>query len=88
MLSGYLLEKKYCSGSITDIENFLEAVNDTTTLWVIHHRLETHNSEGVKRLVNISKKELMALGMYFKRPIEELIFLGYNEHKKIHSKRG
>lgn len=87
MISYYVLNKKYCNGSITDIENFLEAVNDTTTMWVVHHRLETHNSDGVKRLINISKKELMALGNYWNVPVDDLIFLRYNEHCKLHKER-
>ena len=68
------------------IENYDKAVNDTTQVWQCHHRLETHNSDGERRLVDISSAELIALGMYFDRPSEELIFLTSAEHKSLHQK--
>ena len=68
------------------IENYEKAVNDTTQTWECHHRLETHNSDGERRLVDISKAELIALGMYYDRPPEELIFLTSVEHKSLHKK--
>ena len=67
------------------IENYEKAVNDTTQTWQCHHRLETHNSDGERRLVDISGSELIALGMYFDRPPEELIFMTELEHKHLHN---
>ena len=68
------------------IENYDKAIADTTQTWQCHHRLETHNSDGERRLVDISKAELIALGMYFDRPPEELIFLTSAEHHCLHNK--
>ena len=67
------------------IENYDKAIADTTQTWQCHHRLETHNSDGERRLVDISKAELIALGMYYDRPPEELIFLTALEHKRLHN---
>ena len=69
----------------TKIENYDKAVADNTQTWDCHHRLETHNSDGERRLVDLSKEELIALGMYWDRPPEELIFLTSLEHKRLHS---
>lgn len=68
------------------IENYDKAVADTTQSWICHHRLETHNSDGKQRLVNILGEELIALGMYYDRPSEELIFLTPAQHAKLHRK--
>lgn len=68
------------------IENYEKAIKDTTQTWVCHHRLETHNSDGERRLVDISHSELKALGMYYDRPPEELIFLTIAEHGELHHK--
>lgn len=67
------------------IENYGKAIADTTQTWQCHHRLETHNSDGERRLVDISSAELIALGMYYDRPPEELIFLTELEHKRLHN---
>ena len=67
------------------IENYDKAIADTTQVWQCHHRLETHNSDGERRLVDISSSELIALGMYYDRPPEELIFLTELEHKRLHN---
>lgn len=66
------------------IENYNKAIADTTQIWDVHHRLETHNSDGEKRLVQLTSKELKALDMYFDRPPEELIFLTKEEHRTLH----
>ena len=77
--------KKYCCGDLSKIENYDKAIVDTTQTWQCHHRLETHNSDGERRLVNISKAELIALGIYYDRPPEELIFMTELEHKRLHT---
>ena len=77
---------KYCCEDISKIENYELAKRDNFRGWVIHHRLETHTSEGERRLVDISKEELKALGMYYHRPSEELIYLTKSEHQKLHRK--
>lgn len=78
--------KKYCCEVISKIENYDKAIADTTQVWQCHHRLETHNSDGERRLVDISSVELIALGMYYDRPTEELIFLTGAEHRRLHQK--
>lgn len=75
--------KLYCK-KYQDIENYEKALKDNFKGWHCHHRLETHNSDGERRLVNISAAELLALGMYYNRPAEELIFLTASEHKSLH----
>ena len=71
--------KQYCK-NYQDIENYEKAKIDGFIGWECHHRLETHTSDGKRRLVDITKKELIALGMYYNRPAEELIFLTIKEH--------
>ena len=71
--------EKYCK-DYENIENYQKAKKDDFKGWHCHHRLETHNSDGERRLVDISYKELKALGMYYNRPAEELIFLTESEH--------
>lgn len=77
-----------CDGDVTKIENYDKAVNDNTQCWVLHHRLETHFSDGVPRPVNVrlSMNELKALNMYYNRPPEELIFLTNKDHVLLHHK--
>ena len=77
---------KYCCEDISRIENYELAKKDDFKGWVCHHRLETHTSEGERRLVDISKEELKALGMYYHRPAGELIFLTKSEHQRLHRK--
>ena len=62
------------------IENYEIAIVDITQTWQCHHRLETHNSDGQRRLVEISSAELIALDMYYDRPPKELIFMTSSDH--------
>ena len=71
--------KQYCK-DYENIENYQKAKADNFKGWHCHHRLETHNSDGERRDVNIGYKELKALGLYYNRPAEELIFLTSREH--------
>ena len=75
----------YCK-NYQDIENYEKALADNFKNWEVHHRLETHNSDGERRLVDITRDELLALGMYWHRPAEELIFLTTSEHNTLHHK--
>lgn len=74
--------KRYCSGDVTEIENYENAIADTTRKWVIHHRLEL--TEDGKFAYSV--EELKEKKMYYKRPPSELIFLTKSEHSKLHSK--
>lgn len=75
--------KLYCD-NIENVENYDKANADGFKGWECHHRLETHNSDGERRLVNITLEELIALDMRYNRPPEELIFLTKSEHCKLH----
>ena len=75
--------KCYCK-NYQDIENYEKALADNFKRWQCHHRLETHNSDGERRLVDITRNELIALGMYYNRPAEELIFMNGTEHRQLH----
>lgn len=84
------MEKKrrfecYCD-EFENVENYEKAKANNFKGWDCHHRLETHNSDGEKRLVDITRGELAALGMYYHRPPEELIFLTAKEHRVLHLK--
>src|SRR5574344_424399 len=76
---------EYCK-HLELIENYEEAKADDFKGWCIHHRLETHNCDGERRLVDLSRAELKALGIYYNRPPEELIFMKSEEHKTLHQK--
>ena len=75
--------KQYCK-DFENIENYEKAKADNFVGWDCHHRLETHNSDGERRLVDITRRELLALDMYYNRPSSELIFLTRSEHKSLH----
>ena len=77
--------KQYCK-DYENIENYDKALKDDFKGWQCHHRLETHNSDGERRLVDITKKELKALNMYYNRPSDELIFMTTSEHIRLHHK--
>ena len=74
--------KRYCK-DIEDVENYEKAKTDNFKGWECHHRLETHTSDGERRVVDITAAELQALGMYYHRPASELIFLTESEHKSL-----
>ena len=77
--------KYYCK-DYENIENYEKAKDDDFKNWEVHHRLETHNSDGERRLVDITADELKALDMYYNRPSSELIFLTIYEHSRLHMK--
>ena len=74
--------ERYCK-DYENIENYEAAKKDNFVGWECHHRLETHTSDGERRLVDISAAELNALGMYYNRPASELIFLTESEHSSL-----
>ena len=79
--------ERYCNSinDISKVENYEVAKKDNFKGWHCHHRLETHNSDGERRLAVISRAELIALDMYWDRPPEELIFLTQTEHRRLHN---
>lgn len=70
--------KAFCSEDITKIENYEQAVADTTQIWDCHHRLQI--------LEHKSGKYLKENGLYFHRPASELIFLTHKDHILLHKK--
>lgn len=70
----------------TGIENYNAAKADDFKGWCIHHRLETHNSDGSRREIDISRDELLAMDMYYNRPAKELIFMRISDHISLHRK--
>ena len=80
-----MYNKRFCKEP-EKIENYEKAKANDFIGWCCHHRLETHNSDGERRLVNISAAELKALDMYYNRPASELIFMKGSEHKSLHAK--
>lgn len=84
MISKYTV-KSFCCEGISNIENYEEAIN-SLEIWDCHHRLETHNSDGERRTIDLSLEELKALDMYYNRPASELIFLTRAEHLSLHHK--
>lgn len=78
--------KRFCK-DYYKIENYDIAISSPER-FDVHHRLETHSSDGEKRLFQISKNELIALGMYYNRPAEELLFISHAEHSKLHRTDG
>lgn len=80
--------KRYCSDDISLIENYHEAIADQTKMWDIHHRRES-DSEGRTLFTH---KKLKEMGLYFKRPASELIFvtrsMHWKLHREMHSKSG
>ena len=69
--------KDYCCGDITKIENYFEALNDTTQIWVCHHRREIDEGKTLSQL----EEE----GLYWNVKPEELIFLTMGDHMRLHN---
>ena len=68
--------QEYCKEDISLIENYKQALEDTTQTWHCHHRLETD--------LNVPQQYLIDNDLYINRPASELIFLTKSEHSKLH----
>lgn len=66
---------KYCKDDPSLIENYDEAIN-STEIYDCHHRLETE--------LNLTPKQLIEIGRYYKVPASELIFMTKSEHSRLH----
>ena len=74
--------KRFCKEDLTKIENYEQAIADTTQTWQCHHRLElTLDGEFA-----LSREQLKMHDMYYNRPYYELIFLTPTEHRRLHRK--
>lgn len=70
--------KQYCCEDVSLIENYYDAINDDTELWIIHHKLEIE--------LNLSKQQLIDMCLYKHRPASELMFMRNSEHNSLHHK--
>lgn len=68
----------YCCESIDKIENYELAKSDNFIGWDLHHRLEIR--EGYINTV----RDLKIMNIYYNRPACELIYLKYDEHRRLH----
>ena len=76
---------RYCNEDVSHIENYEIAVS-SNLLFDCHHRLELEDENGNKRDTPFSIKDLVAIGKYYHRPANELIFIEHNEHTRLHHK--
>ena len=72
--------KLFCSEDVSLIENYNQAIADEERVWDVHHRREC-DSEG---RTLFTKKQLIEMNLYFKRPASELIFVTRSMHRKLH----
>ena len=72
--------KCYCSDDIALIENYQQAIADEERMWEIHHRREC--DENGRTL--FTKRQLIGMNLYVKRPASELIFVTKSMHWKLH----
>ena len=72
--------KGYCSEDIALIENYHEAISDQKRMWEIHHRREC--DENGRTL--FTRKQLLEMNLYLKRPASELMFVTRSMHSKLH----
>ena len=70
-----MYNKRFCKNP-ENIENYDKAAADNFVGWVCHHR----------KGIDIPREKLKALGMYYNRPADELIFLKHSEHTSLHQK--
>lgn len=78
------MANKFCY-EYEKIENYDIAKKENFKSWQCHHRLETHTSDGIKRRIQITRAELIALDVYYNRPASELILLRLEDHTRIHA---
>lgn len=69
------MARMYCCDPIESIQGFKEAL-ESSEKYHIHHRFEE---------MGLSQADLKELGMYYKRPACELIFMNGREHNTMHA---
>ena len=79
MISEYYA-KRFCSEDISLIENYQAAISDKTRTWDVHHRRECDKNGRTL----FTKKQLIEMNLYYRRPASELIFVTRSMHKKLH----
>lgn len=68
-------------GRIDLVENYELAKADNFKGWCMHHRLELHPDNSVR----FTKTSLLKLGLYYRRPPTELIWVTSSEHARMHN---
>ena len=80
--------KSCCPEDISLIENYQDAISDEEKMWEIHHRSEC----GENGRTLFTRAQLKEMGLCFKRPASELIFVArpmhWKLHREIYEKRG
>lgn len=71
--------RRYCREDLSLIENYDEAVRSEEP-YHCHHRYELNDG------IVLSMNDLKKMGLYFKRPASELIFLKRIDHHRLHTK--
>lgn len=69
------MSKAYCRDPVDRIEGYEQAAA-SHELFACHHRFAE---------MGLSRKDLKEMGLYYKRPACELIFMPYEEHNRFHS---
>lgn len=72
--------KRFCSEDIFLIENYNKAIADNKKMWDTHHRRECDANGRTL----FTRKQLIKMDLYYKRPASELIFVTRAIHKKLH----
>lgn len=75
--------RKYCCEDVSKIENYAEAIADTTQTWDCHHKMELIKTGAV---VDVTTQDLIDWGIYYNRPADELMFVTRKEHSALHIK--
>lgn len=72
--------KQFCSEPLENIENYDKAVADKEHMWECHHIAE------ILPCGSYSREDLKKVGLYWKRPASELVYLRHDEHRALHAK--
>ena len=70
--------RRYCREDLSLIENYDEAVRSEEP-YHCHHRYELNDG------LVLSVNDLKDMGLYYKRPASELIFLKRIDHRRLHT---
>lgn len=69
------MPKMYCCGAVEHIQGYTQAAT-SPELFACHHRFEE---------MGLSRKDLKEMGLYYKRPVCELIFMPLEKHRHLHN---
>lgn len=79
----YKKERSICCEDYSKIEGYEEAISSKKR-YVLHHRKETRDEFGNFLDKPISSMKLQEMGLYYRRPAKELIFLSSSQHGLEH----